>query len=730
MAIDLEKYRKAPGVDLSKYKKKPQTSGQTFDVPENPQASQNRLAAAQADQAKYDAAAKRANSIGGFAANFGKAFIKNIAPSEVNLGKTISMLGGPDQGRIDSAQSLADSQVELLKTISENQRKGIDTTKMKQVYNDNAKVLKGHERYLSDYQASLPSNLEAAGQIGGTALDVLSAGSYSKAARALPTGQLGSVGSNVAKTTATAAGVPEVGALAGQQARGLFTRQGAKNIATGAGLGYASDVTLGLQGERGENRTGEKAFIPGLGTAFGATIPTANEAYQTGKNLFDPETKANNLIKNRRKALDQLDTYKQITTATEKGRERGINIKDILAETDVLHGSVDTDGRIATLGDGGAVEQYTKQFIDGNESLVGDLIKREGVSISPDVVKQKLKQAVLDAGIEGRDLQRAYNKIDDELAGYAMRAGTNGTVPVSTLHQAKIDKYSNINYLSPNNTKKYDKTVAKALKELVEDNTKSVDIKALNGDLSKHFAVIDYLRKLDGKRVKGGRLGKYFGQTIGAVVGSHFGPLGAVAGVEAGGLVRGGQMARVFRGKTGKNLPKSQVIQNAENIRDAAPLQLPGQSSSFNRGSLNNSQSPTNITTNTKGITSTLPRNRQGAMDLSPNDLFERKTTGQRVSEALKDKRGSINPQPLKDNPFSSVNYNRLSPQGEDVVIKFLGHMDGTQKLSAAEWRDIQAAMLTLANAANFTSKGGTNAALAKEAADRYQKVVANWQAA
>ena len=109
-------------------------------------------------------------------------------------------------------------------------------------------------------------------------------------------------------------------------------------------------------------------------------------------------------------------------------------------------------------------------------------------------------------------------------------------------------------------------------------------------------------------------------------------------------------------------------------------------------------------------------------------ELFTKKSLSQRTKEALKDQRGAINPGPLKkDNPFVSYNYNTLSPKGEQLVNKFLAHMDGTKKLSASEWKDVQADMLTLANEAKFNSKGGSNNAIAKEAADRYQKSVADW---
>ncbi len=110
-------------------------------------------------------------------------------------------------------------------------------------------------------------------------------------------------------------------------------------------------------------------------------------------------------------------------------------------------------------------------------------------------------------------------------------------------------------------------------------------------------------------------------------------------------------------------------------------------------------------------------------------ELFGNKSLGQRTKEALSDKRGAINPEPLKGgNPFESLDYNTLGTKGEQLVRKFLGHMDGTAKLPADEWKAVQADMLEVANKANFNSKGGSNKAIADEAAERYQKQITNYE--
>ncbi len=423
------------------------------------------------------------------------------------------------------------------------------------------------------------------------------------AARAVPDAAISLAQTGGNAKSATAAGVTSAigDALLGTPGKAVRGAMGAvRGIAKNSAAGYAADVSSGLAGDRGADRSGGKAFIPGGGTVIGTALGTASTAVRGAKNAFNKEFKTEKIVSKRASELDKLDRLQALKKAVEKGRERGIDVKKVLAETDVLHGAVDKSGNISTKGEGGPIEQYTRQFIDGNESIVSNVLKKEGVSISPALVQKKLEDAVRNAGIEGKALKQANASIADEIAGYQLRAGQNGAIPVSTLHDAKIDKYNSINFFTEGNAKKYDKTIAKALKELVEENTKSVNVKDINRELSKHFSVIDYLEKLDNKRVDGGKLGKYFARTVGAIVGSHSGPVGAIVGAELGGRVKGNMMSQAFKGKTNRTFPQAKAIEDAKSFMDAAPLRLP-QSSPNIPGSRNASQQTTSIPIN-KGI--------------------------------------------------------------------------------------------------------------------------------
>jgi len=375
--------------------------------------------------------------------------------------------------------------------------------------------------------------------------------------------------------------------------------------------GVVANAVEGVAYNTGYNALNQKPLTDNIGTAaaFGVVAPPLIKGvFKGGQKVvgtFNKDIRAERLAQKRLTELNKLNKLKTLSTVVEKGRERGIDIPRLLSETDVLHGSVDKNGTITTKGVGNAIEEYTNKYVAGNEAIVSESLKKEGRAIAPQIVQKKLKEAVNNAGIEGSALIQANKKIDDEIAGYMLRSQESGAIPVVTLHDAKVDKYNGINFFTEGAAKKYDKTIAKALKELVEEYTTDVKVKEINRDLSKHFAVIDYLERLDGRKVEGGRLGKYFARTVGAIVGGNMGPLGAVAGAEAGGLAKGQMMSRVFSGKTGKVPVQAKAITQAIEYNKKLPMQLPQSSKSL--GNLNTSQSTTIIPTNT-GIPKSVPQ--------------------------------------------------------------------------------------------------------------------------
>lgn len=543
MAIDLEKYRKQPSatggnnppVNIDKYRKSQKTAS-TFNVPEKVKTSEQKIQQYQSEQGAYD---KEANK--GFLGRFGSALLRNIAPSEAGLGKSLSSIfnvgSKSDKGLQDAVAMGEDTKLNLLKTIKTQEAKGLDTTALKQAYNEQVKAVEETKKKAGDL-SELPSTAKVSGQLAGTALDLLTAGTYGKAKTgAMSTGSLFR-GSPIVKTAATAVGAPEIGNLASQKAGGLFSRQGAKNIARGAIPGYATDVAMGLQGERGENREGAAAFIPGLSTAIGTSIPVISEATQTVKNIRNPEPR---IIEKRMSGLKDLESKNgKVAKVFDAADRKGIDVRKTLAETNLLNGAIDADGRISS---DKALNNFN-EFIAPYEGRVKEALATENRKIQLDQLAREAKDFISQSKLSDRQKVELQKELADNLDAFQQFRGRS--VPVASIHDTKVVLANSNNYLNPSKNT-IDKEAARFFKEVVEKNTSSMDVAKYNRELSKYYTVREALEAMDRAVVSGGRMGKYFSSLIGGGVGGMLGgPVGAVVGAEVGSRAKGGMMSRAF----------------------------------------------------------------------------------------------------------------------------------------------------------------------------------------
>lgn len=566
MAINLEQFKRKTGpLDLSQFKKaEPRTTAGKFNVPEAQGERASRVQRFQREATASTKEAEKASSPLGFAANFGKALVSNIAPSQVGLGKTIGGIltqgGKADTALQESTAQGEDIKVSLLQRIREKEARGEDAERLKQSYNRLTGDVETARGAAADL-VQLPTNIQAAGQVGGTALDLLTAGTFSKAKTgAMGTGQLAKGATPAVKTAATAVGIPEIGAIAGQKASGLLTKQGAKNIATGAGIGFASDVTLGAQGLRGEDREGVKALIPGIGTAIGAAIPLTSEIATSIKNFKTGDAR---IAAKRVQALDDLQSKnKQVDTIFKASERKGVDAKKVLSETNLLNGAVDTDGRISADSALANFDEFIKPF----EGQVRKSLEEEGRTLPVNQVVNDAREFIDASRLAAPQKAELQREIARSLEAFSQFDGNN--VPLASIHDTKVFLGQNNNYLNPAKDI-VDKEAARFLKELVENNSVVMDVKSYNTELSHLYAVRDVLTKLDRKVVSGGRLGKYFASTVGAMAGgSAGGPLGAIIGAEAGAKAKGGIMSRAFGGNIGKApAPSKKLLQSQSPLK-------------------------------------------------------------------------------------------------------------------------------------------------------------------
>ena len=282
-------------------------------------------------------------------------------------------------------------------------------------------------------------------------------------------------------------------------------------------------------------------------------------------------------VQSRVKTLEQIESsYAGLRKLDEKSRRFNQEPRKLAAESSYLQGSVDKTGTIRTTQQGGALERLDKERITPVEKTVSDILKKENRNIPTKIVVDSLIEHISNSGLEGAQLKSALESIKNEVKGLNVRAfeknSAVGELPVEALHNAKIATTQNADYSNPESTL-LAKAKAKAYKTLVENNS-NADIKGINKELSKQYSLQEYIRSLDGKKVEGGRLGKYAsgvtGSVVGGSLGAIFGPVGiatgAVVGPSVAKAIKEYSFKKTFGNDTGKvyksnikDTPKSSV---------------------------------------------------------------------------------------------------------------------------------------------------------------------------
>ena len=338
-------------------------------------------------------------------------------------------------------------------------------------------------------------------------------------------------------------------------------------IPTGAAFGGAYGLAGSLDDGKSMGETALNTLVgAGTGAALGAGLAVAGTGLgmiaKKASETISKDVRAKNIFQDNLDALTRIEdgnaSFRKAVAAT---KDKGIDAKELLAQTDLLYGAVDNTGTIRTTQDGGAVQQL-QDFIKPQEDVISRNLAMEGKSVSLSDIERQMIDNVNSSKIKGADKVSALAKVSQEIDGLKLEADAAGNIPLSAVQDAKTYKYANIDYTKPS-SKNSDKVVARTLKEFIENNTDSVDVKALNKELAAHYSVLGLLEKLDGKKVSGGKLEKYFAQTMGSIVGSHFGPLGAIVGAELGGGIKGSLMSSTFGRATGNQLEQSQAMRQA-----------------------------------------------------------------------------------------------------------------------------------------------------------------------
>lgn len=153
------------------------------------------------------------------------------------------------------------SDIAFVKAIGEQRRAGIPITPTQQAIYDH--LLQTHgapQTTAADLTPAITkTNAQVAGDFGGVAADIATAGTYSKA---------GLLGADAMKLPGLTRATPVVSSVGKQTVKDI-AKQTLSRTLTGGGVGYGYDVANNLQ----EGKTGLPALTPGAATLAGATIP-------------------------------------------------------------------------------------------------------------------------------------------------------------------------------------------------------------------------------------------------------------------------------------------------------------------------------------------------------------------------------------------------------------------------------------------------------------------------
>lgn len=320
------------------------------------------------------------------------------------------------------------------------------------------------------------------------------------------------------------------------------------------------------------------------------TVEPAINSIKTGANDVVAAIKENRSASKTNKVAGDIkqiqNKYSDLRKQNQFSKDYGESSRQRIARTDVLVGAVDETGLIRTKEPGGAVDKYKAQTISNTNQIGRKMLEKEGATVPLTKVELQLKNEVSKSGLEGADLTNALNGVKKEMSGLRKRADAQGNIKLEILHDAKINTTDNINYSTPKESAKARKAQARAYKDIIEANSKT-KIGEVNKELSKYLGDIEILESLDGKRVAGGKLGKYTAQIGGRIAGGAVGGFiggvpGVVAGTIAGGEVAsklsGRSMAKTFGKERGNVIKPSKILQEAVNEvkKPKAPiLQLP-----------------------------------------------------------------------------------------------------------------------------------------------------------
>lgn len=510
------------------------------------------------------------------------------------LTKASDFLVGAEKGfanTIGTAMSVIDPQTQNMRneTLANNQKQVDNYISMAKYEPDKKRksnLLKAAQSLADTSNIDIYNNPEyqktakqIIGEAAGTTLDILTAGSYSKAGllgeKALTTGLEKSLPSAAKALVA----VPK-----------LTTKQMVgQGVKIGAPLGMAYGASGAMQNNEDLGGIVKSSLIGGAtgGVLGGATGFVAGKMVNRAPAIERINTKIENEL------FNVQNNYAKLRKVNLAQKDAGAAARKMVVEADVLEGAILPDGHISTKGPNGPITKFIEKAIGPKEDIVGKLLEREGASVSPEVVIQKLNEEIMGSKLQGAALSAAQKKVPSEIEGLMLRANPDGSLPLTLIHDAKKVTANMVDYTTPG-SKEVQAAIASAYRRIIEEIS-NANIKPINAEIAKVMKGVKLLEDLDGRIVRGGKLGKYFAQIAGNIIGGAAGgavggpggmAIGTVLGGEISGRIKSKSIQGVFGKSTGSILKKSPIIEEAIKEANKPRLMLPAPKAGSPRSSI------------------------------------------------------------------------------------------------------------------------------------------------
>lgn len=445
-----------------------------------------------------------------------------IGASPVGLGRALGMsfVGRKNaEALTQNVEKLLTSQRELLSRRNKAVNEGRDTANLDTALRQTNDTLRQLGVSAKDVSTGGIETKDVVGAALGTASLLPVGFGASRVARAIGTGGVRGVASGIASGAVAGAGS---GALQG--AGTALTRD--ESVVGGAVKGgLVGGVFGGVIG-------GAVPVVAGATSALGRAVkgnvaPKFDDVVQQyGDNLLDVGKRNSKLT-------------------AEFTKTTGVKPQEELVRRGIV--PVVEDGKVVFDDAIAGLEQQTDQFDD----VIDQVVQRyDRLRVDEDQILNQIESVLKqDPALKESGNITSTRKLAKEIfEGYKNDNDGRSTFTIPEIQAFKKAQYKQANRFKVGATPDYTKAdghtiVAKAFKEIIEKNVDDVAIKELNREYGRVISLMEYLAKVNGTTVKGGRLGKYFARSIGAVAGNAGGgPIGALIGA-----VGGDQFANVLQ---------------------------------------------------------------------------------------------------------------------------------------------------------------------------------------